>query len=197
MVGAIAHGYAYAMGTGARLRQTTARVAPEPVPMWKNLLKLLHYASLAGLGGGIVVILVLLDTIDATSPAAVAGMHATIALLCGGLVVPSLVIVLLTGMLLVVARPQLISARWVWAKAFFGVIVAATLLAGFQPLVLALASMSATGAIGDAPPGPLASLVETERLAAYLTLVNIAAAMVIAVWRPRLGRPASARDSAS
>ncbi|MGE5160807.1 MAG: hypothetical protein ACM3O5_04795 [Betaproteobacteria bacterium] len=164
--------------------------------MWKNLLKLLHYASLAGLGGGIVVILVLLDTIDATSPASAAGMHAAIALVCGGLVVPSLVVLLLTGMLLVVARPQLISARWVWAKALVGVIVAIAILAGFQPLVLALASMSATGALGDAPPGPLASTVETERWAAWLTLANIVVAMAIAVWRPRLGRPAPGRDNA-
>jgi Serine aminopeptidase, S33 len=181
---------------GAQLRQTTARLAPEPVPMWKNLLKLLHFASLAGLGGGVVVILVLLDTIDATSPAAVAGMHAAIALICSGLVVPSLVVLLLTGMLLVVARPHLISARWVWAKALVGVIVAATILAGLQPLVLALASMSATGALGDAPPGPLASTVETERWAAYLTLANVVAAVVIAVWRPRLGRTTAGRDSA-
>jgi hypothetical protein len=164
--------------------------------MLKNLLKLLHYASLAGLGGGIVVILVLLDTIDATSPPAVASMHAAIALVCSGLVVPSLVVLLLTGMLLVVARPQLISARWVWAKAFVGLIVAATLLAGFQPLVTALASMSSTGALGT-PPGPLASTVEIERWAAYLTLANIFVAMVIAIWRPRLGRPASERDGAS
>jgi len=165
--------------------------------MWRNLLKLLHFASLAGLGGGIVVILVLLDTIDATSPSAVAGMHAAIALICSGLVVPSLVVLLLTGMLLVVARPQLINARWVWAKAFVGVIVAATILAGFQPLVNALASMAVTGALGDAPPGPLADTVETERWAAYLVLANVVAAMLIAVWRPRLGRPASERDSAS
>jgi len=164
--------------------------------MWKNLLKLLHFASLAGLAGGIVVILVLLDTIDATSPAAVAGMHAAIALVCSGLVVPSLVVLLLTGMLLVVARPQLISARWVWAKAFVGLIVGATLLAGFQPLVNALASMSSTGALGT-PPGPLASTVETERWAAYLTLANVVAAMVIAVWRPRLGRAAAERDGNS
>jgi succinate dehydrogenase hydrophobic anchor subunit len=159
--------------------------------MWKNLLKLMHFAGLVGLGGGLVVILVLLDTIDATSPRSVAGMHAAIALVCSGLVVPALVVVLLTGMLLVVARPQLISARWVWAKAFFAVIVAATLLAGFQPLVNALASMSATGALGEAPTGPLADTVETERWAAYLTLANVVAAMVVAVWRPRLGRPAS------
>jgi hypothetical protein len=164
--------------------------------MWKNLLKLLHYLSLAGLGGGIVVILVLLDTIDPSAPSAVAGMHAAIALVCSALVVPSMVVMLLTGMLLVVARPHLINARWVWAKAFFGVIVAATILAGFQPLVNALASMSATGALGDAPPGPLSTTVETERYAAYLALANILAAIVIAVWRPRLGRePTAGRGS--
>ena len=158
--------------------------------MWKNLLKLLHFAGLVGLAGGIVVILVLLDSIDATSPAGLASMHAAIALICGALVVPSLVIVLLTGMLLVVARPQFINARWVWAKAFFGLIAAGAILLGFQPLVNALASMSASGALGT-PPGPLASTVDTERYAAYLVLANVLLATIVAIWRPRLGRPST------
>lgn len=161
--------------------------------MWKNLLKLLHFAGLVGLAGGIVVILVLLDAIDATSPGMVATMHAAIALVCSALVVPSLVVVLLTGMLLVVARPQLISARWVWAKAFFGVIAAGAILLGFQPLVNALASMSASGALG-APPGPIDSTVDTERYAAYLVLANVLLAMIVAIWRPRrLGRDSAER----
>jgi hypothetical protein len=114
-------------------------------------------------------------------------MHAAIALICSGLVVPSLVVALVSGMLLVVARPQLIGARWVWAKAFFGLIAAGAILLGFQPLVNALAAMSASGALGT-PPGPIESTVDTERYAAYLVLANVLLAMVVAIWRPYLGR---------
>ena len=163
--------------------------------MWKNLLKLLHYASLVGVAGGIVVVLILVDTIDATSPSGVASVHATIGLICNALIVPSLIVLLLTGMLLVVARPQLISARWVWAKAVLGLLVALNVLFGFLPLVNALAAMSATGALGDAPPGPIDSTVATERYASYAILFNLLAAMVVAVWRPRLGRNVG-RDAA-
>ena len=156
--------------------------------MWKNVIKLLHYASLVGLAGGIVISLVLADTVDATSPSAAAGMHAAIALVCGAVVVPSMIVMLLTGMLLVVARPHLIGARWVWAKAVLGVVTGGVILLALQPAVNAVASMAATGALGDAPPGPLASVVASEHAAAWWTLGLVLVAMVIAVWRPRFGR---------
>ncbi|MGB2818236.1 MAG: hypothetical protein WBC37_13535 [Burkholderiaceae bacterium] len=159
--------------------------------MWKNLVKLLHFAGLAGLAGGIVVSLVLADTIDATSPSATAGMHAAIALICSGLIVPSTILMLLTGMLLVVARPRLISARWVWAKALLGLAIGAVILLALQPAVLAAAAMSATGALGDAAPGPLSKVVATEHAAAWWTLGLVLVALAVAVWRPRFGRPAA------
>ncbi|MGZ8254971.1 MAG: hypothetical protein ACXWVT_08980 [Burkholderiaceae bacterium] len=157
--------------------------------MWKNLIKLLHFASLVGLAGGILVSLVLADTIDATSPSASASMHAAIALICGAVIVPSMIVILLTGMLLVVARPHLISARWVWAKAVLGVVTGAVTLLALQPAVNAAASMSATGALGDAAPGPLASAIASEHAAAWWTLGLVLVAMLVAVWRPRIGRP--------
>lgn len=164
--------------------------------MWKNLVKLLHYASLVGLAGGIIVSLVLADTIDATSPSATAGMHAAIALICGGVIVPSLVMMLLSGMLLVVARPRLIGARWVWVKAVLGLATGAVILLALQPAVKAAASMAATGALGDAPLGPLANVVASEHAAAWWTLGLVVAAMIIAVWRPRLGAPPSGDQGA-
>jgi hypothetical protein len=159
--------------------------------MWRNLIKLLHYAGLVGLAGGILVSLVLAETIDATSPSGTATVHAAIALVCGAVVVPALVVVVLTGMLLVVARPQLIGARWVWAKAVIGLATGAVVLLALQPAVNAAAAMSATGALGDAALGPLASVVASEHAAAYWTLGLVALAMAIAVWRPRFGRPAA------
>ena len=158
--------------------------------MWKNLIKLLHYASLVGLAGGILVSLVLADTVDATSPSATASIHAAIALICGAVIVPSMIVMLLTGMLLVVAKPHLIGARWVWVKAVLGLVTGAVILLALQPAVNAAASISATGALGEAAPGPLANVVASEHAAAWWTLGLVLIAMVIAVWRPRFGRPA-------
>lgn len=159
--------------------------------MWKNLIKLLHYTSLVGLAGGILVSLVLADTVDATSPSATASIHAAIALICGALIVPSMIVMLLTGMLLVVAKPHLIGARWVWVKAVLGLVTGAVILLALQPAVNAAASISATGALGEAAPGPLANVVASEHAAAWWTLGLVLVAMVIAVWRPKFGRPAA------
>lgn len=156
--------------------------------MWKNFVKLLHYAGLVGLAGGVVVSLVLADTIDVTSPSGSATVHAALAVVGSAVIVPALVLVLLTGLLLVVARPTLISARWVWLKAALGLTTGAVVLLALQPALRAAAAMAADGALGDRAMGPLAAVVETESTSAYATLALVAMATVVAIWRPRLGR---------
>lgn len=162
--------------------------------MWKNLVKLLHFAGLVGLAGGIVVALVLADTIDVTSPSGTATVHAAISLVGNAVIVPSMVLVLLTGMLLVVARPQLISARWVWLKAVLGVVTGAVVLLALQPAFRAAEAMAATGALGDRALGPLAAVVRAEHTAAWATLALIVVAMAVAIWRPRFGRAVTRGD---
>lgn len=162
--------------------------------MWKNVVKLLHFAGLVGLAGGIMVALVLASAIDETSPSGAATVHAAIALVGSAVVVPSLIMVLVSGMLLVVARPQLISARWVWLKAALGVVVGAVVLLALQPAFRAAAVMSAGGALGERAIVPLATVVAREYGAAYATLALLLAAGVVAIWRPRLGRAAARGD---
>lgn len=154
--------------------------------MVRNFVKLLHYASLIGLAGGIVVSLLLGYAIDATSPSGAASMRAVIALVYGSVIVPSLVVLVLSGMLLVVARPQLINARWVWLKAAIASLVGGLVLLGLQPLAISVAAATATGALGDAAISPLAKLVETEFLLAAATLAGVVLAMIVAIWRPQL-----------
>lgn len=164
--------------------------------MWKNLVKLMHFAGLVGLAGGIVVALLLADTIDVTSPSGAATVHAAISLVGNAVIVPSMVLSLLTGMLLVVARPHLISARWVWLKAALGVVTGGVVLFALQPAFRAAAAMAANGALGDRAMGPLASVVRAEHTAAWATLALVVVAMVVAIWRPRLGRAVTRTDEA-
>jgi hypothetical protein len=156
--------------------------------MWKNLVKLMHYAGLVGLAGGVLIALVLADTVDATSPGRSATVHAAVAHVGATVIVPSMVIVLLSGMLLVVARPQLIGARWVWLKAVLGLILGGVVLLALQPALRAAAAMAADGALGERAMGSLAAVVGAEVRAATITLVLVVAAAVVAIWRPRLGR---------
>jgi uncharacterized membrane protein YidH (DUF202 family) len=137
---------------------------------------------------------VLADRIDATSPGTAATLHAAIALVCAGVIVPSLILVLLSGMLLVVARPFLIGARWVWLKAALGVLVAAVVFARLQPAITAATSMSEAGAPVSVATGPIDTLVATEFGAAAWTLALVVVAMIVAIWRPRLGRPRVERE---
>lgn len=162
--------------------------------MWKNLVKLLHFAGLVGLAGGIVVALVLADTIDVTSPSGTATVHAAIALVGSAVIVPSMLLVLVSGMLLVVARPQLISARWVWLKAALGVITGGVVLFALQPAFRAAAAIAAGGALGERPMGPLTSVVQVEHTAAWASLALVVFAMAVAIWRPRLGRAVARSD---
>lgn len=164
--------------------------------MWKNVVKLLHFAGLVGLAGGIVVALVLATAVDETSPSHAATVHGAIALVGSTVVVPSLLVTLLTGMLLVVARPQLIGARWVWLKAALGVAVGALVLFALQPAFRSAAAMAAGGALGERAIVPLAAIVAREHGAAYATLALIAVATAVAIWRPRLGRNAGRAEDA-
>jgi hypothetical protein len=156
--------------------------------MWTRLVKLLHYLGLVGIAGGIVVSLLLVDTIDATSPSGAASMRTAIGLIASAVVVPSLVVLLLTGMLLVVARPHLIGARWVWAKAALGLTLGGVVLLALQPAVLAAAAMARDGALGERAIGSLQDVVAREHTAAIAALAIIVISMIVAIWRPRFGR---------
>jgi hypothetical protein len=116
--------------------------------------------------------------------------------------VPALLLMLLTGFLLLVARPLLIDARWVWAKALIGVAIAGISFFSVYPAMnraTGYAVQSAAGSViqsaagqAAAARGPMDRALAAERTGRWINLLLAAVATALAVWRPQLGGGARA-----
>lgn len=156
--------------------------------MFGRLLKIAHYLALIGFVGGLAASLVLADFAGNAPPTTLAAMRQAIAAVGETLVVPSLVLLLLSGMLLVVAHPQLISARWVRAKAVLAVAIAGVALAIVQPAVNRAAALAAEASLGSPSLQAMMQAFSAEQIGTIVNLCLVLAAIVLAVWRPRLGQ---------
>jgi hypothetical protein len=151
-------------------------------------LKSLHEIGAIGTLGSLAACIVLLATAPATSAVAFAAVLQGIAAISKWLLIPSLVMVLISGLLAIAANEAYKSAAWAWVKALLG-------LGAFEGTLLTVGSsarhaaeLSALAASGRGDPAQLAQVLRTEWgglwILAALALVNIA----LAVWRPRLYR---------
>jgi hypothetical protein len=159
--------------------------------MLAKSLKSLHEIGAIGTLGSLAACIVLLATAPATSAVAFAAVLQGIASISKWLLVPSLVMVLISGLLAIAVNEAYKSAAWAWVKALLG-------LGTFEGTLLTVGSsarhaaeLSALAASGQGDPAQLAQLLRTEWgglwILAALALVNIA----LAVWRPRLYRRAA------
>jgi hypothetical protein len=89
--------------------------------MLGKLLKTLHEIGAIGTMGSFAACIVLLATAPATSPVAYAAVLQGIASITQRLLVPSLAIVLISGLLAIAANDAYKSAAWAWAKALLGI----------------------------------------------------------------------------
>lgn len=155
--------------------------------MFARLLKLLHIAALAAFAGGLAAALLIGDLARAAPPTALATLRLAIAHVGAELVVPALVLLVVTGMLLVVARPALVGARWVWAKAVLTLALGGVTLVIVMPAMQRAAAYAAQAALDAPAPREIAQALGAEAGGALAVLLLTAGALVLAVWRPRLG----------
>lgn len=156
-----------------------------------------HLASVGTLLGAMLVLLVLADVADPVSPLTFGAVRQAMTVASNLVLVPALLLMLVTGFLLVVARPALIDARWVWAKAAIGVLIAGIAVFFVYPesnRATAYAVQSATGSVIPSAAGgvagvrvPLDAALVAERRGRWLNLVLALGALFIAIRRPRLG----------
>jgi hypothetical protein len=158
----------------------------------------IHLVSVAAFGGTTLLLLVLAATITPSSPLTFAAVRQAMSIGAEAVAVPALLVMIVSGMLLVVARPQLIDARWVWAKATVGALVTVIALVQVQPALrraTALAVQEAAGSVvqaeavlGANAQVPMDTALRSEQRGQWITLGLLLLASGIAVWRPRLGR---------
>lgn len=153
---------------------------------YRRTLKALHEISAIGVGGGLAACLIInLMAAGAPSPEFAAARQA-IAAIAKYLLVPSLAVVLVSGLLAIAATHAFHEAAWAWAKALLGLSV-------FEAtLVTVGASRTQAGLVAaSADPTLLGSLMHSERNTLWLLIALSVVNVLLAVWRPKVTVKAS------
>ena len=146
------------------------------------LLKFLHQLGVVGFMGALAAQLVLV--VAAGDAATQLPWRQAAVQVSGWVVMPALLLATVTGLLLMMAHPPFMAARWVWAKALLGMVVGAVLLFGVQTAVRQALLLAGT------PDPALQQALRTEWVGGWLALGTSLLAVALAVWRPRLGQGA-------
>jgi hypothetical protein len=148
--------------------------------MMRKCLKILHEIGAVGVMGSFAACLVLVATAPTQSSIAYAAARLGVAAITKWLLVPSLALVVISGLLAIAANRAYVEAGWAWVKALLG-------LGLFEGTLMTVAA-SARRAADLSDPAQVAGVLRTEWgglwLLLGLSLVNV----VLAVWRPRFRR---------
>jgi hypothetical protein len=155
--------------------------------MLGKLIKVLHQVGSVGTGGSLAAALLLMDFIPGRPSADPAAVRQDIATLLQWLLMPSLTLVLISGLLAIAANGAYQNAGWAWVKALLGLAVfeGGFTVAGGARRAAELSTLAAGGQ-GDA--AELARVLRAERGTLWLLLAVAVINILLAVWRPRLGR---------
>lgn len=163
--------------------------------MTGRLLKLLHQLGAIGVMGALACCVVLVVVAPRESLAEYAALRAGIEAITRWVLLPSLALVLVSGLLAIAANRAYTDAGWAWVKALLGLVMFEGTLITIQASARRAAEVaSAAAASGTANPGALEPLLRTEWAGLWTMLVLSLANIVLAVWRPRFYRRRVAPD---
>lgn len=156
--------------------------------MIRRLLKFAHEIGAIGVMGSFAACMVLLITAPADSPIGYAAVLQGIAFISRWLLIPSLAMVLISGLLAIAANDIYKNAAWAWVKALLGISTFEGTLLTVGASARRAAELSSLALSGRGDSIELAQVIRTEWgglcVLSVLAVVNI----ILAVWRPRLYR---------
>lgn len=143
--------------------------------------KALHEIASIGFGGGLAACLVINWMAKRASSAEFAAGRQVFAAIAQYVLVPSMAIVVTSGLISLMATRAYMDAGWAWVKALLGLSV-------FEATFVIVGSSGKQSefAAAAADPTLLDALLRSERNTLWLLLVLSVANVVLAVWRPRL-----------
>ena len=152
----------------------------------RKTLKIFHTVGACGMVGALVAALVLIYLMPTPTDAAFADMRRAIALFSNYILMPSLGVVLVSGLLAMAAHPPYMSKGWALLKAGFGIIV----FKGTLHLIGAHDDYAnqLSAAVAEGTPLPASALdgaLAYENLMIWTLLWLSIANVVVGVWRPR------------
>jgi len=151
----------------------------------KRVLKLLHEIAATGVLGSLAACIVLVATAPTRSLVAYAAVRHGIAAIVSWLLVPSLALVLISGLLAIAANDAYKNAGWAWVKALLGISLFEGTLLTVGGSARQAAELSARAASGEGDATLLAQVLHTEWGGLWMLLALSIANIVLAVWRPR------------
>ena len=157
--------------------------------MLSRTLKVLHQLGAIGMMGSLAACAVLVAVAPRESLVEYAAFRQGIEAVTRIVLVPSLALVLVSGLLAIAFNRAWHDAGWAWIKALLGIVMFEGTLLTIQASARRAAELSALAA-STATPDPVAlePLLRTERGGLWLMLALCFANVVLGVWRPRIGR---------
>ncbi|MEM7612318.1 MAG: DUF2269 family protein [Pseudomonadota bacterium] len=161
--------------------------------MARKLVKFLHSVSAIGMSGGLAAyIAVLLVAPEITEIAEHVALRTSLATVSKWLILPSMLVVLVTGLLSMIVHYPFMSAPWVWAKALTGLLIFEATLASLDAPAQAAKKAMIEASAGTLAPERLEVLVRDEWMAWWILLGLAVANVALGIWRPRFGiKPSS------
>ena len=167
----------------------------------RRSVKFLHTFTGLGLVGGLAAyMLVLWAGPPVTSLSEYAAMRTSLAAVSKWLIMPSMLGVIVSGLIAMALNFSYMEAPWAWLKLLSGVLVFEGSLGGIDGPAQATALLSARALAGEVDAAALAAGVKDEWIAFWTLLFLSAANIALATWRPkfkRRRRPDGPRNSDS
>lgn len=151
------------------------------MPHWRRALKALHEIATIGVGGGLVTCLIIGMAVEPSSAAEFTTSRQIIAAIAKYLLLPSMGLVLVSGLLSIAATRGYHNAGWAWLKLLLGISVFEATL-----LTIGASTQLAELTAAQADPDLLASLLRSERNTLWILIGLCIVNVVLAVWRPSL-----------
>ena len=144
--------------------------------------KTLHDLASMTFGGALAACLLINQIANREAGAEFTAARLTYSAIAQYLLIPSMFVVVLSGLIALAATRAYTSASWAWFKALLGISV-------FEATLVLVGSNQKQAAIlaAQADPALLATLLRAERNTLWLLIVLSVINVVLAVWRPRLG----------
>jgi len=143
--------------------------------------KVLHEIASIGFGGGLAACLVINAVANPASLAEFTAAREAFAAIAKYLLVPSMAVVVVSGLIALAATRAYMESGWAWLKALLGLSVFEATL-----VVVGSSSRQAEFIAAAAQPAALETLLRAERNTLWLLIALCVVNVVLAVWRPRL-----------